>query len=337
MRSNPVTSRWKYGTYTAARVVKLITLLMAVSSITFWLMQHSPVDPVQAYIGADVMRVGPEQREAIAAYWGLDQPAPERYVRWLSAVVRGDLGTSLIYREAVADVLLTRFLHSLALMSTAWLLSGVLGFTVGVMAAMRKGSWMDRIIRWYCYSLASTPSFWLGLLLLMVFSVWLGWLPVGLAAPAGVAAVEVTWVDRALHMVLPALTLSAVGIAPVALHTRQKLTEVLDSDYIRFARARGERGMGLFMRHGLRNVALPALTLQFASFGELFGGAVLTEQVFAYPGLGQAAVEAGLRGDVPLLMGIVLVTTVFVYVGNTIADLLYRWVDPRIREGGEAR
>lgn len=113
--------------------------------------------------------------------------------------------------------------------------------------------------------------------------------------------------------------------------------EVLDSDHVRFARARGERGVGLFMRHGLRNVALPALTLQFASFGELFGGAVLAEQVFAYPGLGQSAVEAGLRGDVPLLMGIVLVTTVFVYVGNTIADVLYRWIDPRMREGGDAR
>lgn len=333
MGTNPM----RFGRYTVARLFKLLTLLLAVSCITFWLMQYSPVDPVQAYIGADVMRVGPEQREAIAAYWGLDKPAVERYLHWLSAAVQGDLGTSMIYREAVADVLSTRFIHSLALMIAAWLLSGVLGFVAGVVAAVRKGSWLDRWIRWYCYSLASTPSFWLGLLLLMIFSIWLGWLPVGLAAPAGMAASEVTWADRALHMILPALTLSVVGIAPIALHTRQKLMEVLDSDHVRFARARGERGVGLFMRHGLRNVALPALTLQFASFGELFGGAVLAEQVFAYPGLGQSAVEAGLRGDVPLLMGIVLVTTVFVYVGNTIADVLYRWIDPRMREGGDAR
>ncbi len=134
-------------------------------------------------------------------------------------------------------------------------------------------------------------------------------------------------------MTLPALTLSVIGIAPIALHTRQKLLDVLASDYILFARARGERGFWLFWRHGLRAVALPAVTLQFTGFSELFGGAVLAEQVFSYPGLGQATVEAGLRGDVPLLLGIVLFSAVLVFTGNTVADLIYRAIDPRIREG----
>jgi peptide/nickel transport system permease protein len=172
----------------------------------------------------------------------------------------------------------------------------------------------------------------MGLLLLMVFAVWLGWFPVGLGTPAGVLAEQVTWSDRLEHMLLPALTLSIVGIAPIALHTRQKLSDVLSSDYILFARARGERGFRLFRRHGLRNIALPALSLHFAAFSELFGGAVLAEQVFSYPGLGQATVEAGLRGDVPLLLGIVLFSSLFVFAGNLIADLLYRLIDPRIRE-----
>jgi len=163
--------------------------------------------------------------------------------------------------------------------------------------------------------------------------VWLGWLPVGLGVPAGVAAEDVSLLDRVRHLVLPAMTLSVVGVANVALHTRQKLSEVLASDYVLFARARGESGFTLFARHGLRNIALPAITLQFASFSELFGGAVLAEQVFSYPGLGQATVEAGLRGDVPLLLGLVLFSAMFVLAGNLAADGLYRLVDPRIREG----
>jgi peptide/nickel transport system permease protein len=257
-------------------------------------------------------------------------------MRWVAAIVRGDFGTSMIYREPVAGIIRDKFLHSVALMASAWLLSGLIGFAAGILAAVRERSWLDRIIQWYCYTLASTPAFWLGLLILVVFAVWLGWFPVGLGVPAGVLSEQVTFADRIRHMALPVLTLSLTGIAPVALHTRQKLIDVLRSDYVLFARARGERGFGLILRHGLRNIALPAVTLQFASFSELFGGAVLTEQVFAYPGLGQAAVEAGVRGDVPLLMGIVIFSTLFVFAGNLTADLLYRALDPRIRESGAA-
>ncbi|MNP60273.1 Dipeptide transport system permease protein DppB [compost metagenome] len=126
------------------------------------------------------------------------------------------------------------------------------------------------------------------------------------------------------------------GIASIALHTREKLLDVMDSEYWLFAKARGEQGGTVFWRHGLRNVALPAITLQFASFSELFGGAVLAEQVFSYPGLGQAAVEAGLRGDVPLLLGVVLCSAVFVYTGNTLADICYRLIDPRVKAGSRS-
>lgn len=316
------------------KAIRLLTLLAAVSVISFALVSASPVDPVQAYIGADVMRVGPEQRAEIAAYWGLDRPFPERFLKWASALLQGDMGTSMIYREPVAKVIGERFHHSVWLMALAWSFSGVIGFAAGIAAAMRKDTWIDRLIKGFCFTLASTPGFWIGLLLLMLFGVWLGWLPVGLGVPAGVPADEVTLSDRIRHLILPALTLSIAGIAPIALHTRQKLADVLESDYILFARARGERGLALVGRHGLRNIALPALTLQFASFGELFGGAVLAEQVFSYPGLGQATVEAGLRGDVPLLMGLVLCSALFVFTGNAMADFLYRIVDPRMRLGG---
>ncbi|OMF37106.1 ABC transporter permease [Paenibacillus sp. FSL H8-0548] len=319
------------------KLIRFIALLASVSIITFGLVAMSPIDPVQSYIGADVMRVGAEQRQEIAAYWGLDRPFTERFLKWGAALLQGDMGTSMIYREPVTDVIADRFMNSVMLMAFAWLLSGVIGFTAGVAAALRKDSWLDRIIKSYCYTLASTPAFWVGLLLMMIFAVWLGWLPVGLGVPAGVLAENVTVADHIRHMILPVLTLSVVGIAPIALHTRQKLIDVMDSDFILFARARGERGWGLLFRHGLRNIALPAITLQFASFGELFGGAVLAEQVFSYPGLGQATVESGLRGDVPLLMGLVLCSTLFVFTGNALADYFYRIVDPRLRHGKEER
>lgn len=323
----------QFGRMAFLKMVRLTSLLLAVCIITYVLVANAPIDPVQAYIGADLMRVGPEQREAIEAYWGLDQPPVQRFLHWGSAVLHGDFGTSMIYRAPVLDVIGERFLYSLALMLTAWLCSGLIGFGIGILAAMYKDRLLDRILRWICYTLASTPAFWFGLIFLILFAVWLDWFPIGLGVPAGVAAEDVTLIDRVYHMLLPALTLSIIGMAGVALHTRQKWIEVLDSDYVLFARARGERGWRLFMRHGLRNVALPAISLQFASFGELFGGAVLAEQVFSYPGLGQATVEAGLRGDVPLLMGIVIFTTLFVFSGNALADVLTRWLDPRLWEG----
>lgn len=320
------------GSFLLLKVLRMITLLVAICFISFLLVKNSPIDPIQAYIGADMLKVGPEQREKIAEYWGLDQPVIVQFLHWGSALLAGDLGTSMIFRRPVADIIGERFLNSLVLMITAWILSGVIGFVMGVVSAMKKDTWLDRLIKWYCYTLASTPTFWMGLLMLIVFAVWFGWFPIGLGVPAGVLAEDVTVADRIEHLILPSITLSIIGVANVALHTRQKLIDVLASDYVLFARARGERGFMLFWRHGLRNVALPAITLQFAAFSELFGGAVLAEQVFSYPGLGQATVEAGLRGDVPLLLGLVIFSTFFVFAGNLIADIIYYFVDPRTRE-----
>jgi len=297
------------------------------------LVSFSPIDPVQSYVGADMMLVSPEQQDKIAEYWGLHESKGQQFLNWGKSVLQGDLGTSLLFRSPVSSVIAERFVASLLLMLVAWVFAGTLGFLLGSLAGMRNGTWVDRIIKWYCFTLASTPAFWLGLLLLMLFSVSLGWFPVGLGSPAGMLAEDVTILDRLKHLFLPALTLSIVGVSNVALHTRQKLIEVLESDYVRFARAKGEKSFSLFWNHGLRNISLPAISLHFATFGELFGGTVLAEQVFSYPGLGQAVVQAGLGGDVPLLLGIVLFSSIFVFTGNLIADLLYRIIDPRIRNG----
>jgi len=279
----------------------------------------------------------PEQVEKLRAYWGADTPPVQRYLGWLSAALRGDFGVSLLYRQPVTQVVGQRLCSSLGLLVFSWVLSGALGFTLGVLAGAFQGRWPDKIIRGYCLLISSTPSFWLALLLMMVFSVWLGWFPIGFQAPVGVDAASVSLTSRLYHAVLPAAALSVTGAANIALHTREKMVEVMGSDYVLFARARGE-SLGLIVwRHGIRNVALPAVTLQFGSVGELIGGSVLVEQAFSYPGLGQAAVSAGLGSDMPLLLGITLLTSALVFLGNLTADLLYGAVDPRIRRGAARR
>ena len=312
------------------KTIKLIFLLIVVCLASFWLVEQSPIDPVRAYIGE--MSITQEKKIQLEEYWGVNTPPQEKLLNWAGNIMKGNFGTSLIYRIPVFDVIKERFTASLILMATSWIISGILGFILGIIAGMKRGTWIDKIIKIYCYILAATPTFWLALILLMVFSVYLGWFPIGLSVPIGVTANNVTFLDWLHHLILPALALSLLGVAQIAMFTREKLTEVLSSDYVLFAKARGEKGLNLVLRHGVRNVALPAITLQFLGFSELFGGAILVEQVFSYPGIGQAAVAAGLRSDVPLLLGIVLVSALFVFFGNTMADLIYEFVDPRIKQ-----
>jgi len=318
--------------FTARKLVRMALLLLGVSLTAFLLMDASPLDPLQTNIGQTALgTMSPEQVAKLEEYWGVNTPAAERYMRWLRDVLRGDFGASLLYRRPVLEVIGQRLSNSLWLLVSAWLLSGGLGLGLGLAAGARRGRWPDRCIRGFCLVLSSTPSFWLALLLLMVFSVRLGVLPIGMSIPIGAAADSVTLAQRLRHSVLPAVTLSVTGAAGIALHTREKVIDVLNSDYILFARARGEEH--ILRRHVLRNVALPAITLQFASIGEIVGGSVLVEQVFSYPGLGQAAVAAGLGGDMPLLLGITVITAAMVFGGSLTADLLYGAVDPRIRRG----
>lgn len=308
--------------------------MLAVGLVVFALVSMSPIDPVQANVGqAAYVNMSEAKRAQLASYWGGDVPFWERFANWAGALLQGDMGTSLRFNAPVSEVIAHRAANSLALMGIAWLLSGALGFALGVAAGARRGGALDRVVRSYCFLLASTPTFWLGLLILMVFAVQLGWFPIGFFVPIGVSAADVTLADAVHHLVLPALTLSVTGVANIALHTREKVVDVLESDYVRFARARGESELSVIVHHGLRNVALPAVTLQCAFISEIFGGSVLVEQVFSYPGLGQAAVTAGLGGDVALLAGIALVSAALVFGGNLLANILYGVLDPRMRVG----
>ena len=320
--------------YLARHIVRFVLLMLAVGLVVFALVSMSPIDPVQANVGqAAYVNMSEAKRAQLASYWGGDVPFWERFANWAGALLQGDMGTSLRFNAPVSEVIAHRAANSLALMGIAWLFSGALGFALGVAAGARRGGALDRVVRSYCFLLASTPTFWLGLLILMVFAVQLGWFPIGFSVPIGVSAADVTLADAVHHLVLPALTLSVTGVANIALHTREKVVDVLESDYVRFARARGESELSVIVHHGLRNVALPAVTLQCAFISEIFGGSVLVEQVFSYPGLGQAAVTAGLGGDVALLAGIALVSAALVFGGNLLANILYGVLDPRMRVG----
>ena len=309
-------------------------MLIFVILLSFILIDMSPINPVKTYI-ANLGAVSPEKIAILESYWGVNEPITSKMFNWLANMIHLDFGTSLIYRAPVLEVIEQKFVASLVLMLTSWVFSGVIGFLLGVIAGFKKDTIIDKAIKVYCYILQSAPTFWIALLFLMVFSVYLGWFPTGLGVPVGTLSENVSFWDWLHRLILPMITLSVVGIASITLFTRDKLIDVMNSDYFLFAKARGESGWNLILRHGVRNILLPAITLQFLGFSELFGGAVLVEQIFTYPGIGQAAVAAGLRSDVPLLLGIVIFSAIFVYCGNLIADVLYNFVDPRIREGEE--
>lgn len=266
--------------------------------------------------------------------WGFDQSPAVQFGHWLRQLISGDLGWSHVYNQPVSEVIGQRFQRSIALLGSAWLLSALLGFSLGVVAGAKEGSKLDSIISTYAFITASTPAFWLAILAVLLFSVTLGWTPTCCAGPVGVLNQDVTLVTRLHHLLLPIVTLALLGIANITLHTRARMLELMRSEVATHAFAQGASRIDVAWRHGLRHASLPAVTLAFASLGELFGGSILIEQVFAYPGLGQATVAAGLRSDVPLLLGIALFTALFVSIGNMIADSLYAVIDPRIQPGG---
>ena len=315
--------------------IRLLWLLPLAAVGLFTLVSLAPIDPVQAYVGARVALVGPEQREAIAAAWGLDASAPERFMLWARNALSGDLGDSITYNAPVVQVIANRFPASLVLVGLAFILSFFVGTALGLIAAASRGRWPDRLIRGIAVVLASSPGFWVGLLLIALFAVALGWLPPCCAAPPGLIASEVRFAERLPHLVLPVIAVSIVGISPLILHTRQRLVTFLESPAATHLAAHGARPLWLAFGPGLRHALGPAITVHLAGAGELFGGSVLAEAVFAWPGLGQATVHAALGADAPLLMGIALATLLFVFVGNLLADIAARWLDPRLRE--EAR
>ncbi|MFW0930107.1 ABC transporter permease [Providencia sp. VP23HZSY-1] len=312
---------------TLGLLLRFICLLTVTAAGIFILLSYSPIDPIKAYIGNDLMHVPPEQYALIAARWGLEQPLWLQFWRWFSQMLQGDMGYSMLYNTPVVQVISDRLVPSLALLICAWLFSGVVGFALGVIAGRYLNRWPDKLISTLCYLLASLPVFWVGLLLLSLFAVSLQWAPICCAWPIGLDEQTATFTQKLHHLVLPVIALGMLGIGNIALHTRAKVVEVLNSEFIHYAQAQGDKGWSMIGFHVLKHAITPAICLQFASVGELLSGALLAEKVFAYPGLGQATIDAGLRGDIPLLMGIVMLCAALIFFSNTIADVLLKKVN----------
>lgn len=307
--------------YVVGRVAQLGVVLFLVSLIIFSIMHALPGDPVQLMLsGAESGSVTPERMEELREEMGLNDPLPVQYARYVGGAVTGDLGTSVRLRSPVLDLILDRLGSTLALSVGGIFFAVVIGMTTGILAALKQGSWIDTFSMILAYVGVSLPLFWLGLLLILVFSFQLGWFP-----PAGQEGL------RAL--VLPSLSLGLISAGVIARLTRASLVEVLVEDYMRTARAKGLPKRIIYFRHALRNAFLPVLTILGLQFGAMLAGAVVTETVFSRPGLGRLVVSAILWKDYPLVQGIVLfMATTYVLV-NLLVDVWAAWLDPRIRQG----
>lgn len=306
-------------------------MLIGLVLLIFILAHFSPIDPVQAYLNQEG-NATPEKMAKLREHWGLDKPLYQQFFYWLSSILQGNFGISRLYHAPVLTIVKEAFFNSFILMMISWTFSGIFGFVLGCLAAFHHENRMDKIIRWYSYTLVSIPANVIGLLLLIIFGVWLRAFPVGLSTPVGILSENVTFLQKLHHFILPCVTLTFLGIAYAAMHTRRLMITVLNSDYVLFAKARGDSSWQIFKKHVFKNSVIPVIIVQFAGFGELFGGSALAESVFAYHGLGSVMTQAGLKGDLPLLLGTALISSLFVFCGNMTAEILSEILDPRIAE-----
>ena len=312
------------------RALQMIPILFGISLVVFTLVQLEPGDAVDAMIPPDAVGVTPAMRQQLRHQLGLDQPAPIRYVYWLKNAARGNFGYSLGTRQPITKIIGQRMPATLLLVGFALLLSIVLGTAIGVLSAIKQYSWLDYVVTLFSFSWLSIPSFFLGLVMIFIFAVKLNWFPAfGISNP-GVTGTAVIW-DRFHHLLLPGLTLGLELTAALARYIRSGLLEVLSSDYLRTARAKGLREWRVVVQHGLRNALIPAITVIALRIPVLFSGAVVVETVFQWPGLGSLTLSAANQRDYPLIMALALMLTGIVVVSNFLADVAYMIVDPRIR------
>jgi len=309
--------------YVLRRLLLLVPTLLGVSLITFSLMHLTSGDPATAILGMDAT---PEKVAYVEQKYGLDKPLPLQYLLWLSKVVRGDLGTSIVHNEPVLEIILRRIPITFQLALFSMVISLAISLPAGVVSAAKKDSWFDNLARLLAFWGVSTPNFWLGLLLIIVFGVLLEVLPI-----FGFVSVFAHPLEGLRHMLLPAITLGTALAAMVTRMTRSSLLEVLHQDYIQTARSKGLRERIVVLKHGLKNALIPVTTVVGLQLGYILGGSVLTETVFALPGLGRLMVNSIFHRDYPVVQGSVLVYALIFVLVNLVVDVLYSYLDPRIR------
>lgn len=309
--------------YVARRLLQAVVIVWLVSVIAFAMVNLAPGGPS---LLAN-MQFTEEQRDRIRADFGLDAPLLDRYLLWIGGVVRLDFGISFRYGTPVAELILDRLPNTLLLGGTALLISVLIGIPLGVVSATRRSSWLDYVATTFSFLGLSIPAFWLGIMLIILFGVNLGWLPTG--GIAGRGGFDV--VDRLAHLVLPATVLATVTLPHIVRYMRSSMLQVLKDDYVRTARAKGVPATRVLFKHALRNAMFPVITVIGLLVPQLLSGAVITEQVFAWPGMGRLAVQSALARDFPLVMGIALVGSVLVVLTNFLVDVAYTYLDPRVQ------
>lgn len=312
--------------YIVRRVLQSIPLLLGISLLVFGILQIIPGGPLGHYV--HVQGASPEDIERIRHQLGLDQPAHIQYINWLTRWLQGDWGKSYITHEPVKDIIAFRLPNTLLLLGCSLTLGLAVGMTAGIVAALKQYSLLDSVLTVFSFIGFSVPVFWLGLIMILVFTVRLGWFPGGgmytLGEPFSVA-------DRVHHLIMPVAAAALYNAGIYSRYLRSSLLEVINLDYIRTARAKGLGERAVFLRHALRNALIPLVTIIAMDLPFLFGGAVLTETIFSWPGMGRQFWKAALDQDYPVILTIVMLVAIAVVVFNLLADVLYAYLDPRIR------
>ncbi len=310
--------------YLIRRLLIAVPILFGITVLSYFIMSLTPGDAVQMMISPTISQADIEIRRRAL---GLDQPVYVRYARWLGELARGNLGYSFSSGAPVTKRVGERVLPTLTLTATALTMSYLIAVPIGVLVATRRYSWVDYVATFFAFLGISLPTFFLGLAGIYIFALRLQWLPVGGTLTLGT---DGGLLDSLHHLILPASVLAVAGAGALTRYVRSSMLEVLGQDYVRTARAKGLAEPLVQRRHALRNALIPVITLAGLQIPALLAGAVITEQVFEWPGMGRLTIEAINQRDYPVLMGITLITAVLVAVGNLLADLAYAYVDPRI-------
>jgi peptide/nickel transport system permease protein len=307
------------------RLCESLIVLLMMSLVIYGLLGLMPGDPIDLMASGDP-NITSADIARLKQVYGLDRPLLERYGHWLGAALRGDFGYSRLQARPVLEVLLPRLGNTCLLMGMSFLLALIIALPAGIVAALRPHSWLDYGLNLFAFAGISMPSFWLALLLILLFSVELGWLPAG-----GVTSVGAdTLGDRLVHLVLPVLTLAVLTAGSVLRFTRSAMLETLRQDYIRTALAKGLGTLGVVLGHALRNAMIPLVTIIALHFGALFSGALIVETMFAYLGMGKLIYDSIVGNDFNLALVGLLFATLLTLLSNLGADVIYAWLDPRI-------
>jgi peptide/nickel transport system permease protein len=315
--------------YVPGRIVESLIVIVVMSFAVYGLMALMPGDPIDIMVQSDP-NLTPADAARLKALYGLDKPILERYGNWLAAAAVGDFGYSRIHNRPVLEVLAPRLVNTLILMGLALALSLAIAVPIGLYSALKPYSAADYAINFAALGGISVPVFWLALMLIILFSVELGWLPAGgmasLNSESGLAGL---W-DRARYLILPLITLSVASIGGLTRYVRAAMMEVMRHDYIRTARAKGASPRRVVWRHALRNAMIPVVTILALSFGTLFSGALITETMFSYLGMGKLIYDSIIGNDYNVALISLLFATTVVLLSNLAADLCYAWLDPRV-------